>query len=1072
MGNSKWFDIDPRYYVYFYADGGNWNDGVDSGFSKPSGCNTNINIGLTTYIEVSNPNNIIFVNHPNHVNDCISFNRWELLDDWFTDTENKFEIVKRKNYIAKWETHHVPTDWVTTLEETCATDGVQVKTCIHCGIELDRRSIPAYGHTLELVETIQNTCTSQGLIVEKCTVCDFIKRTTTRGDHEFGDWYITSHESCFTPGYNRRDCKNCPAFEELTRNAIGSHNFGSSSIIINTNCTTDGLSQRVCQRCGLIESTTTSAPGHLMGNPIITNPTCIHAGVTRQNCTRAGCNHFVTASIPATGNHTLGAWGRITNPTCTVAGFDRRTCTTNGCNVSEDRIVAAGHVWSAWAPTTTVVCATGYQERRNCTRAGCNANELRANVRNHNWIPTEHANPTPHLCSGRTRTHHCGHSNCNGTLGHQPFGEVGQNGHNEVIVGVEGPNPCSFTAWGTRDTVRCTRCGLGRSVNARPATPHTWGTSQPVQSAATCTTPQQNRRTCTVCGMFENFNVGNALGHTLPTTWTRITNPTCLGEGLERRTCTRVVSGVSCGFSEQRTLSALGHDMGPAEILVQPTCLSSGIERRSCRRAGCIHQTLTTLPTLGGHAMSTTPVTINTPTCTTPGISRRVCTRTNCTHFVDTPLPNTDHVFTPWYPIAEPICDVTGIDRRDCLRCNSFEQIRETNPRNHIYGEWYEVRPPAAYTEGIDRQDCIFDNCDDYNLRMWPPLWGIEYIPQLGEFSFERIGGGEFIQEVRHESVLHEPIVEQFPDDGSKRRIWNGWESDGIARRDEIIYPSPLLTNLQKVVYDVQIEHNGEIFTFMPIGGGRLTQLIEYGFDSELPILESYSTCGRRKISDWEITGESISNNIIVKLIPLRDEHIVRHEVVYDIPTLNDVQFTLEHNGEIFTFSLIDSTPLVQQVEHTKNTIVPGVSLLSECGRRYFPGWDDNGENILSERIININNLNHNNINFHRVIFNAGNDAVLVRGNLEQSIEHTFSATAPIVRLEGHVFIKWIEDFSSITSQTTINALWANLKDISILRLRIDTVLRTGATHIWVNNKLKKGIVYKRSKGSWRIARP
>ena len=1126
--NEILYPVEPKYYVYFCTDGGHWNDEIDEGFSRPQGCNVNPCGGEETFIRIENPNDT--VNHPREpvpVNGCVSFNRWELLDDWFTDYEDKFELIRRKNYIARWETHHVPTDWVTTLEETCATDGVQVKTCIHCGIELNRRSIPAYGHTLELVETIANTCTSQGLIVEKCTVCDFIKRTTTRGDHEFGDWYIHEEEGCFTSGSNKRDCKKCPAYEMEVRNAKGSHNFGPITVITAPTCTAAGISQRVCLDCGFIDVLTPAALGHSLGTATTTvqpgcttsgtsrrNCTragcthfettsvdalghslnagvthqaanCIRAGILRRSCTRTGCTHFVDSAINATGVHTFGAWGRTLNPTCLSQGIERRTCTISGCGFSEDRAVAAmGHAWGAWGPRPgqNYVCDRETISRRTCTRAGCGAFEERPEFIWHDFPTSTGTILTASPCNGRFHR----------TSWPQPCRRCGLVHPNHDRIHADMLANHTFTAWAfhvgwgptTDCTIRhsqirfrnCTRCGhMQEEHGARPPCGvHSGWSDWTVVTNATCTAAGTRRRSCNRCGTSYTETNPNApalghswsawaqsvapgcvsrgarrrnctragcgavetsdanlaspainldpLGHNMGA-WTQITAPTCTTRGMRRRSCTR--SGCTHQETSQDNLASpainldpLGHSMGPVVTTVQPTCMAGGITEQKCTRTGCSQTVAGTLPSLGGHVMEAKYVTIIEPTCTTVGLERLYCTRRPTCDYSEDRIMTTEHEFGPWEPIAEVMCNVTGIDRRNCLKCDSFEQIREHYPRSHVFGEWYEVRPPAAYTEGIDRQDCIFDNCDEFNIRMWPPLWGIEYIPQLGEFSFERIGGGEFIQDVRHEENSLQPVMEDYsnPD---KRRKWKSWDWDGISTdRDRIVYPVHL-TNLQKVVYDVQIEHNGEIFTFMPIGGGRLTQLIEYGFDATPPILSEYSTCGRRICTGWAISECNITSDTIVKLILLTDANIVRHEVTYIFSG------TLEHNGEVFTFKQLCDTPFIQQVEHTKNTDVPNY-VVSECGRRRFPGWDKNGENILYPITIIPNSLNDSHIVRHQVIFDPQGGYRIRGGELEQQVEHTKPPITPIVAKDDYTFTKWEpEFFPSVLGPMTIEAIWA-----------------------------------------------
>ena len=111
---------------------------------------------------------------------------------------------------------------------------------------------------------------------------------------------------------------------------------------------------------------------------IVKQANCYAEGLRRQVCKSCG-EEISKEPIPATGNHSYGAWKETKVPACITKGEEKRYCQTAGCSAYESREVAETgiHSYGAWTVVKQATYAAAGEERRYCQTTGCSAYESR-----------------------------------------------------------------------------------------------------------------------------------------------------------------------------------------------------------------------------------------------------------------------------------------------------------------------------------------------------------------------------------------------------------------------------------------------------------------------------------------------------------------------------------------------------------------------------------------------------------------------------------------------------------------------------------------------------------------------
>ncbi len=130
------------------------------------------------------------------------------------------------------ELGHKADEWEIITDATCTSDGVKIKNCTACGIQLYEEVIPATGHTADEWEIITDaTCTSDGYKVQNCTVCGALVNDEVID--AFGHSYevVVTAPTCTEKGYSTYTCETCSdVYTDDFVDALG-HTIGKTEVI-------------------------------------------------------------------------------------------------------------------------------------------------------------------------------------------------------------------------------------------------------------------------------------------------------------------------------------------------------------------------------------------------------------------------------------------------------------------------------------------------------------------------------------------------------------------------------------------------------------------------------------------------------------------------------------------------------------------------------------------------------------------------------------------------------------------------------------------------------------------------
>lgn len=415
----------------------------------------------------------------------------------------------------------------TWEDATCTTP----KTCSVCGATEGE----ALGHTEVSIPPVPPTCTEAGLTEgKKCSVCGEITFAPipfpTTG-HTWSAWEETIAPSCITEGEEKRTCSVCGATETRTVEATG-HDYYELEVKEPT-CTQSGYTVYMCSRCGDQytdhEVEATGEHNHPDDNwEILAEPTCGEDGYKINKCTTCVDSlgiHTLEEFIPATGDHTWGAWVTETDPTCTTVGSRKHTCSVCGTVETEEiPIDATEHNFGDWETVIPATCEVEGVQERKCTR--CGETESRSYPSTgHNWSDWN-IDIEPTCTEKGSKTCTC--TNC-GTFKSEDIAALG---HDYVIRPVE---PTCTEQGYTSNT--CSRCGDTFNGAYVDALGHDWDVEVEVVEP-TCITGGYTIHTCNRCGTTYKDNYTDALGHT-PSDWIIDKEATVEAEGSKHKECTR-----------------------------------------------------------------------------------------------------------------------------------------------------------------------------------------------------------------------------------------------------------------------------------------------------------------------------------------------------------------------------------------------------------------------------------------------------------------------------------------------------------------------------------------------------
>ncbi len=263
-----------------------------------------------------------------------------------------------------------PETYTTISEPTCADDGEEEIYCPTCDAVVGTRPIPATGeHEFgEWEVTTEATCDGKGVETHKCESCE---ETETRDleatGHSYGTWQITTKATCESAGMESQVCSNCNRVATRDITATG-HSYRDWEVTIEATCEEMGQEQQVCGNCGRVEVRDIEAIGHSYGDWEVTiEATCEEMGQEQQVC--SNCDRIETRDVAATG-HSYGEWTVTQQPGCETTGTQQQVCSNCNDTVTEE-IAATGHSYGEWTVTQQPGCeTTGIQEQvcSSCVR--------------------------------------------------------------------------------------------------------------------------------------------------------------------------------------------------------------------------------------------------------------------------------------------------------------------------------------------------------------------------------------------------------------------------------------------------------------------------------------------------------------------------------------------------------------------------------------------------------------------------------------------------------------------------------------------------------------------------------
>ncbi|HHU83546.1 MAG TPA: hypothetical protein GXZ23_00005, partial [Clostridiales bacterium] len=263
---------------------------------------------------------------------------------------------------------HAYGEWVVDIAATCASTGIDKRTCSCGAVDTRVSNIDPNNHDggTEVRDAVAATCTTEGYTGDTyCLGCNTIIATgeaIEKLPHTYGEWVVDIAATCASTGIDKRTC-SCGAVDTRVSNIDPNNHDGGTEVrdAVAATCTTVGYTgDTYCLGCGakLATGEDIAKLDHTYIDHAGKAPTCTEVGWNAyQTC--ANCDYTTYAELPATG-HTYSADYTVDIPaTCTTAGSMSRHCTDCDAFTDVTVIPATGHTEGTPATCTTkAICAT------------------------------------------------------------------------------------------------------------------------------------------------------------------------------------------------------------------------------------------------------------------------------------------------------------------------------------------------------------------------------------------------------------------------------------------------------------------------------------------------------------------------------------------------------------------------------------------------------------------------------------------------------------------------------------------------------------------------------------------
>lgn len=206
-----------------------------------------------------------------------------------------------------------------------------VKTTIEYGeytfeIKLVFSNLKDSGHQFVPGAKVEPECDKAGYTPYTCSICEkSVKRNEVQANgHTWGNWIITTAETCLEKGEETRTCAVCKATEKQEVPARGHNDRTLVTNVIPATCTSDGKTIVTCKYCNEYRvETPILSTGHIYGSWTVTvNPDCTTDGSRYRVC--AACEDKQEEVLTKLGHKYQAE--KVVPPTYTEAGYTIYTC--------------------------------------------------------------------------------------------------------------------------------------------------------------------------------------------------------------------------------------------------------------------------------------------------------------------------------------------------------------------------------------------------------------------------------------------------------------------------------------------------------------------------------------------------------------------------------------------------------------------------------------------------------------------------------------------------------------------------------------------------------------------------
>ncbi|WP_309381220.1 InlB B-repeat-containing protein [Cerasicoccus frondis] len=189
-------------------------------------------------------------------------------------------------------------------------------------------------------------------------------------------------------------------------------------------------------------------------------------------------------------------------------------------------------------------------------------------------------------------------------------------------------------------------------------------------------------------------------------------------------------------------------------------------------------------------------------------------------------------------------------------------------------------------------------------------------------------------------------------------------------------------------------------------GGGELSQLVVYQQAAIEPTVEA--------AEGWYFNGWNQNFSEVTKNLSIKANYLPLHTVNFDL-------------GE---YGTLTSGELSQEIPNGFPATAPNFSVADNWA---FIGWDTEFLAVESDLIVTAQY-----VQMHTVTFDLGAHGSLIAGTLDQAIPEGGSAIPPEISVaDGWAFVGWNTEYSNISQDSTITAMYSKLDLISFLESKL-----------------------------------